>query len=212
MTMRTRLAAIALAGAAAVAAVTVLGSSGPAGADRPMAVARLRLADGESVGRVKFYDRGLKTKVSVRIDVPGGVTALQDFHGFHVHANDNPANGDGCLADPTAAPTTWFTSADGHLQAAGETHGAHKGDLQTLYLLANGEATASYYVDRFEPKDLEGRAVILHANRDNYGNIPLGSGAEEYTANSPAAVTRTAGTGNAGNRVACGLLEVASET
>jgi Cu/Zn superoxide dismutase len=161
---------------------------------------------------VRFYDRGEKTKVSVRIEVPRGVTALQDFHGFHVHANDNPANGQGCEADPAAPPSSWFVSADGHLEAPGETHGGHKGDLQTLYLLANGEATATFYVDRFEVHELAGRAVILHANRDNYGNVPLGTAPEEYTANSPAAVTRTADTGNAGGRVACGVVEVGSRT
>ena len=208
MTAWIRRIVASLVATATVAAVALLGSGGPAGADRPIATARLRLADGDAIGRVRFYDRGSSTKVSVRIDFPQGVTTLQDFHGFHVHANDNPANGEGCQADPAAAPSTWFVSADGHFKAPGETHGAHKGDLQTLYLLANGKASATFYVDRFEPQELDGRAVVFHAGRDNYGNIPVGTAAEEYTPNSPAAVTRTADTGNAGNRVACGLLEV----
>jgi Cu-Zn family superoxide dismutase len=208
MTAWIRRIVASLVATATVAAVALLGSGSPAGADRPIATARLRLADGDAIGRVRFYDRGSSTKVSVRIDFPQGVTTLQDFHGFHVHANDNPANGEGCQADPAAAPSTWFVSADGHFKAPGETHGAHKGDLQTLYLLANGKASATFYVDRFEPHELDGRAVVFHAGRDNYGNIPVGTAAEEYTPNSPAAVTRTADTGNAGNRVACGLLEV----
>jgi Cu-Zn family superoxide dismutase len=197
-----------LVATATLAAVTQFSSGSPAGADRPIATARLRLADGDGIGRVRFYDRGRETKVSVRIDVPRGVTTLQDFHGFHVHANDNPANGDGCQADPSAAPSTWFVSADGHFKAPGETHGAHKGDLQTLYLLANGEATATFYVDRLEAHELDGRAVVFHANRDNYGNVPVGTAAEQYTPNSAAALTRTADTGNAGDRIACGVLEV----
>ena len=208
MTAWIRRIVVSVVATATVAAVALLGFGSPAGADRPIATARLRLADGDAIGRVRFHDRGSSTKVSVRIDFPQGVTTLQDFHGFHVHANDNPANGEGCQADPAAAPSTWFVSADGHFKAPAETHGGHKGDLQTLYLLANGKATATFYVDRFEPQELDGRAVVFHAGRDNYGNIPVGTAAEEYTPNSPAALTRTADTGNAGNRVACGVLEV----
>jgi superoxide dismutase, Cu-Zn family len=208
MTPWMRRAVALLVATVAVAAAALFGLGSPAGADRPFATARLRLADGDAIGRVRFYDQGRSTKVSVRIDFPRSVTTLQDFHGFHVHANDNPANGEGCQADPAAAPSTWFVSADGHFKAPAETHGAHKGDLQTLYLLANGKASATFYVDRFEPAELDGRAVIVHAGRDNYGNVPVGTAPEEYTPNSPAALTRTADTGNAGNRVACGVLEV----
>ena len=48
--------------------------------------------------------------------------------------------------------------------------------------------------------------VILHANPDNFGNVPTGSADNQYTANSEAATTATANTGNAGNRVACGVI------
>ena len=53
---------------------------------------------------------------------------------------------------------------------------------------------------------LRNRVVILHANPDNFGNVPTGPAANQYTANSQAATTATANTGNAGNRVACGVI------
>ena len=70
---------------------------------------------GTAIGDVRFLNRDEATEVRVSLSVPAGATAVRAFHGFHVHANDNPANGDGCLADPSAAPSTWFVSADGHL-------------------------------------------------------------------------------------------------
>ena len=57
----------------------------------------LRDAAGAFVGRVVFAPTGAVTTVSVsaRLNPP-----QNGIHGFHVHANDNPANGDGCVADP----------------------------------------------------------------------------------------------------------------
>jgi Cu/Zn superoxide dismutase len=48
--------------------------------------------------------------------------------------------------------------------------------------------------------------VILHAGADNFANIPLGAGATQYTANSTDASAATAKTGNAGDRIACGVI------
>ena len=54
--------------------------------------------------------------------------------------------------------------------------------------------------------DLAGKAVIVHAGADNFGNIPLGAALDQYTANDPAAVAKTQNTGNAGDRIACGVI------
>ena len=64
---------------------------------------------------MKFLQQG--DRVLVRAWVTG---QSPGFHGFHIHANDDPANGKGCIADPAQAPSTWFVSADGHLKAAGQ--------------------------------------------------------------------------------------------
>jgi Cu-Zn family superoxide dismutase len=49
--------------------------------------------------------------------------------------------------------------------------------------------------------------VIVHALPDNYDNIPLGTAPDQYTANSPAAREKTLATGNAGDRLACGVVK-----
>ena len=71
---------------------------------------------------------------------------------------------------------------------------------------ADGTALLVFTTDRVEPADLVRRAVILHAGPDNFGNVPTGPALDQYTANSAAATDKTAKTGNAGDRVACGLV------
>jgi Cu-Zn family superoxide dismutase len=82
----------------------------------------------------------------------------------------------------------------------------HQGDLPSPLVLADGTALIKFTTDRIEPADLRGRAVVLHARPDNFGNIPVGAATTDYTPNSGAATKLTAGTGNASVRVACGLI------
>ena len=53
-----------------------------------------------------------------------------------------------------------------------------------------------------------GRAVILHAGRGNVGNAATSTDRFHHTPNSPDATQRTTGTGNAGDRIACGQIAV----
>lgn len=208
------------AGDAGVAGSSGSSGSGSSGSEKATAAERravagaasatavLRLADGTEVGSVRFTDGsgGGGTDVSVDLDVPDGATRSRAFHGFHVHANDDPANGEGCKADPAEAPATWFTAVDGHLKDGDQTHGDHVGDMPSLDLDETGRAHAEFTTWRFSPDDLAGRAVVLHDAPDNLGNVPTGSGSDQYTPNRPAAADKTHGTGNAGNRVACGVV------
>ena len=125
---------------------------------------------------------------------------------FHVHANNDPANGVGCVADRSALSSTWFVSADGHLSASGQGHGSHNGDLPSPLVLRDGTARISFTTDRIDPAALRGTAVILHAKPDNFGNVPVGTEPNQYQPNSSAAPDLTARTGNASDRVACGLV------
>ena len=168
--------------------------------------ATLRLADGTRVGTVVLRPHGRHaTQVHVVLKAPA-LIARRAFHGFHVHANDNPANGNGCVADPARAASTWFVSADGHYTDPGVRHGDHRGDFPVLYVDARGRATASFVTDRFRPADVVGRAVIVHARADNYANVPTGTASNQYTPNALDAVALTAATGNAGDRQACGVI------
>jgi Cu-Zn family superoxide dismutase len=181
-------------------------SSAQQNSNTPTASAVLRDAAGEFVAAVVFTAAGSNTIVFAAVRVPP--TASDTVHGFHVHANDNPANGVGCIADPTQPPNTHFVSADGHFNPGGGVHGpGHAGDMPPLFVPASGQSTATFITGRFRPADVLGRPVIFHANSDNMGNIPLGAAANQYTANAQDAITLTNVTGNAGNRVGCGIIQ-----
>jgi superoxide dismutase, Cu-Zn family len=206
--MRTRIRKIFTA----VAAVGVLGAvgastmSGTASAHGRWAQATLRSADGTRVGTVEFGgDRHSdSTQVTVRLRRATGLTA---FHGLHIHANDTAANGDGCIADPAQASSTWFVSADGHWKHdPAELHGNHSGDLPSPFVNADGTASIEFDIDKLTPEEVVGRAVVLHAGPDNFGNVPVGPNADQYTPGS-AALAKTQGTGNAGDRFACGVIK-----
>ena len=174
--------------------------------EREVAETTLRLAGGRDVGKVVFFGvNDTVTRVKVALDLPSG-QPMAGFHGFHVHANDDPSNGSGCVADPAQPPATWFVSADGHLAEPGQTHGAHRGDLPPLLVTEKGRAYSVSITDRMHVDDVVGRAVLLNAGADNLGNVPVGDGPLQYTPNTPAALEETAAKGNAGDRVACGVV------
>jgi Cu-Zn family superoxide dismutase len=165
--------------------------------------ANLVAADGAKIGTVEFKSDHDHTTVRVRL---AGAPGLDAFHGFHIHANDVTTNGDGCIADPAAAPSTWFVSADGHYNPTGESHSHHVGDMPVVYVNADGSVETRFSIDKIDPRDLAGKVVILHAGADNFNNVPLGTGLTQYTANSADATAATAKTGNAGDRIACGVI------
>lgn len=168
------------------------------------AKARLATADGTNIGTVEFKSDDGHTEVRVRLAAAPGLDA---FHGFHIHANDVVANGEGCIADPAALPSTWFVSADGHYNpAVTTTHAHHGGDMPVVYVNADGTVETRFRLDTVSPSELDGRVVVLHAGPDNYANIPLGTTATQYAANSVDATTATSKTGNAGDRIACGVI------
>ena len=73
-------------------------------------------------------------------------------------------------------------------------------------MTAAGRASSVSITDRVAVRDLVRRAVVLHAGADNLGNVPVGTGATQYTPNSAEATSLTARTGNAGDRLACGVV------
>ena len=84
--------------------------------------------------------------------VVGATEQIRNQHDIsaieHYISSDNPANGADCLADPVAAPSTSFVSADGPLRNGTETHPNHAGDMPSLHLNADGTAVAEFGLDR----------------------------------------------------------------
>lgn len=194
--------------ALASATVMIAGVVTFATADAEPRSARARLVTAHSVeiGTVDFTNANGYTEVKVRLVNAPGIDA---FHGFHIHANNviSATNGEGCIANTALAPSTWFASADGHFKRDGELHSHHAGDLPVVYVNGDGSVESRFRIDTIDSSELVGKAVILHAGPDNYNNIPLGSASSQYTANHQDAIDATNNTGNAGSRIACGVIK-----
>lgn len=144
------------------------------------ATAELKDKDGKTVGRALFRQRS--DGVLVRMEVNG---LTPGSHAVHVHA-----------AGKCDAPS--FTSAGGHFNPAGKKHGLkspagpHAGDLPNMLVAKDGSGRFEAKTDAITLKpgatsifDNDGSALIIHAAADDYVTDP---------------------TGNAGDRVACGLI------
>ncbi len=144
------------------------------------AVAVMRPASGSNVhGLVTF------TKVEGGVRVVADIEGLTPGeHGFHIHE----------FGDCSAASAA---SAGAHFNPHKEPHGGpdsahqHEGDLGNI--LANDSGLGHYdrvnkMIELGGPESILGRSVIVHAKADDLKSQP---------------------TGNAGARVACGLIGVA---
>jgi Cu-Zn family superoxide dismutase len=163
---------------ALLASASVVGLALPASAQTAMAT--LKDASGKQVGTVDLTEtpHGVLLKLSLK-GFPAGERA------FHIHAVGK--------CEPP------FTSAGGHFNPAGKKHGmsaadgAHAGDMPNLYVPANGELTVEVVNPAItlvagKPNsvfDADGSAIVIHAGADDYKTDP---------------------TGNAGDRVACGVI------
>ena len=149
----------------------------------PHTVAILAATEGSSVtGELAFeaVDGGVAITGQVNGLPPGSE------HGFHVHENGDCSASDG-------------SSAGGHFNPAGAAHGRvgsgehHAGDTDNIVADDTGVAVvntrlAGGTLGDGAPTDVLGRGVIVHADPDDYATQP---------------------TGNAGARLACGVIEQA---
>lgn len=108
-------------------------------------------------------------------------------HGFHVHETGD------------CDPATGFKSAGGHFAGTFKhgvetVGGPHPGDFPNIHADANGNVKTEFFTlgfqldNRAEPSilDSDGSAVIIHAGADDYRSQP---------------------SGDAGARLACGVIE-----
>jgi len=144
------------------------------------AVAELKPTEGSTAaGALEFaiVDGGIR--------VTGEVTGLApgSEHGFHVHEN-----GDCSAPDATSAGGHFNPAATDHGRVGRGTH--HGGDSDNIVANDLGVAAVDTLLQGVtlgdgEPTEIIGRGVIVHADPDDYTTQP---------------------TGNAGARLACGVI------
>ncbi|KUG57634.1 MULTISPECIES: superoxide dismutase family protein [Kocuria] len=157
----------------------------------------LQDAQGNEVGTVAF------SEVSAGTEVRAEVQGLEPgFYGLHVHETGLCEPDSSAPGDP--GRTGAFLSAGGHLGKDDAEHPGHAGDLTALYVTEGGLGSLTTVTDRFGVQDLvtddDGSAVMIHSGPDNYANVP-----ERYAPGGPD--QDTLGTGDAGSRLACGVVE-----
>jgi Cu-Zn family superoxide dismutase len=152
----------------------------PFAAQAQNAKADLKNAEGKDVGNVTLTQtpHGVLLSLSMK-GLPAGE------HAFHVHAVGK--------CEPP------FNSAGGHFNPENKKHGheaadgPHAGDMPNLHIPASGELTVEVMntaitLDKGKPNSVfkpDGTAVVIHAGKDDYKTDP---------------------TGNAGGRIACGVI------
>jgi Cu-Zn family superoxide dismutase len=163
-----------------IAAVAVLAGcqSTPEGELR--ANARLEPTKGnKTFGEATFEQRGNKVHAVIYVQ---GLKPDQE-HGLHIHEVGDCSSGDGM-------------STKGHFNPFGKPHGnpsspeRHAGDMPALKAAKDGRAKVDVELDTITvaagPASIIGKAVIVHAAPDDYKTQP---------------------TGNAGARLACGVIK-----
>ena len=156
-------------------------------------------AQGAKVATAKFeFNAGY---VTITIETTGIGQLTPGFHGVHIHSVGK------CEAHsvaPTGGEPGDFLSAGGHFMA----HDEHaSGDLTSLQVRKDGGALLETTTDGFTKADLlagAGTSIVIHAGSDNFANIP----ADRYNQvnGAPGPDQTTMSTGDAGKRVACGVI------
>ncbi|OBF63439.1 superoxide dismutase [Mycobacterium sp. 852002-50816_SCH5313054-b] len=181
-------------------------TSGTDGAEQQPAgqslTTQLKTPDGTQVATAKFdFSNGYAT-ITIATSGPGHLTP--GFHGVHIHkvGKCEPNS-----TAPTGGAPGDFLSAGGHFQAPGHSAEPASGDLTSLQVRKDGVGMLVTTTDAFAMEDLttgEKTAIVIHAGADNFANIPPERYSQTNGAPGPDQMTMT--TGDAGKRVACGVI------
>lgn len=96
--------------------------------------------------------------------------------GFHIHEYGV------CQIEDPMNP---YESAGSHYNPNKQPHGNHAGDFPVLFS-NNGYARMSFFTNKFKPKDIINRSIIIHQNPDDYRSQP---------------------SGDSGKRIGCGVIK-----
>jgi Cu-Zn family superoxide dismutase len=164
--------------AAAGLALAAYGATRAKAETGPRAVATLDARSGSNVtGQAAFTEGPGGVKIVVHVEnAPPGV------HGLHIHEKGDCSDGEG-------------KSAGGHFNPSGAEHAGpmdekhHAGDLGNIEVQADGTGTlvitSKMLTVKEGPNSVVGRSVIFHEKADDLKTQP---------------------TGNAGGRLACGVI------
>ena len=164
---------------AATAALALLGACASTPPESPRATAQLQPTKGnKTFGEATFEQVGDRVHVVIYVQ---GLKPGQE-HGLHIHEIGDCSSGDGL-------------STKGHFNPLGKPHAnpgtpeRHAGDLPALKAGKDGRAKVDAKLDVITvtpgPSSVIGRGLIVHADADDYKTQP---------------------TGNAGARIACGVI------
>jgi superoxide dismutase, Cu-Zn family len=146
-------------------------------------------AERKAVGQANITDgpNGVIVALSLR-EKPAGIPP--GAHGFHIHAVGK------CEPPFKSAGDHFAPKKDGHGFLSNK--GGHAGDLPNIHVPENGALRVEFFVPDVRLKtgknallDEDGSALVIHAQADDYRTDPAG---------------------NAGDRIACGIIEAAPRT
>jgi Cu-Zn family superoxide dismutase len=168
--------------------------------------AQINAADGTQVAAatIEFRDQDAFATVTIQTTAPG--LLAPGAHGLHIHTVGK------CEANsvaPTGGAPGDFLSAGAHFEGGGVGgHPNHAGDLTSLQVRGDGSAILVTTTNAFDQADLldgAGTAIIIHANSDNFANIPADR-YQQIAGGAPGPDETTLATGDGGKRVACGVI------
>lgn len=182
-------------------AVTVILAAGTAAAQSEVtAQARMVDAENEEVGEAVFtqLEQGVLIRLELR-NLPAG------WHGVHIHETG--------ICEPP------FSSAGGHLNPDGESHGfadrgLHAGDLPNIHVGEDGTAKVEMFNNRIALIDRQSREGLMEQAIDTVeqitGRAPhniLGGAGAALVVHSGADDYTTDPAGDSGDRIACGVVQ-----